>query len=254
MSRTLNPGSLGFGVVGIVLGVLLASVVHRAESRRVEQLARRVDSLAVTLTAVVNAVQSGAKPAAPDSLTVSTIGAASQGRADAPVTIVEFTDYQCPFCGRHATTTYPVLRKEYVETGKVRYIVRDLPLPMHPVAIPAAIAARCAGAQSPELYWQFHDALFNAQAHLADSVISRIARGMPLDRKAFASCRKSTNAKASVDADVAEATKLGLDGTPAFIIGRTDADGTLRGVAIRGAYPMDQFESAIAAATAAVPQ
>jgi protein-disulfide isomerase len=252
MQERTVTSSLGLGLAGIGLGALLASVVHRAESRRVEQLATRVDSLAVTLTAVVTAVQSGGKAAAPDSLTVSTIGAATQGRADAPVTIVEFTDYQCPFCGRHATTTYPALRKDYIETGKVRYVVRDLPLPMHPAAIPAAIAARCAGAQSPELYWQFHDALFRAQAHLAGSVIDRIASTMPLDRKTFTTCRKSSDAKARLDADVAEATKLGLDATPAFIIGRAGEDGTMRGVVIRGAYPIDQFESAIAAASPAV--
>ncbi|MCM2313008.1 MAG: DsbA family protein, partial [Steroidobacteraceae bacterium] len=69
------------------------------------------------------------------------------GRENAPVTIIEFTDLQCPYCARHATQTFPRLQREYIDTGKLRYTSRDLPLPFHSFAMPAAVASRCAGEQ-----------------------------------------------------------------------------------------------------------
>ncbi|MDZ4216981.1 MAG: thioredoxin domain-containing protein, partial [Candidatus Gracilibacteria bacterium] len=77
------------------------------------------------------------------------------GDDDAPVTIIEWTDYQCPFCGRHSTQTLPSIKKEYIDTGKVKYVLRDLALSFHPNALPGAKAANCAGEQ--EKYWEMHD-------------------------------------------------------------------------------------------------
>ena len=86
------------------------------------------------------------------------------GREDAPVTIIEFTDLQCPYCARFATQTFPRLKHDYIETGKLRYSSMDFPLPFHDFALPAAIASRCAGEQGR--FWDYREALFAAQATL----------------------------------------------------------------------------------------
>ena len=90
---------------------------------------------------------------------VNVSGKPSLGRQDAPVTLVEFSDYQCPFCKRHFSSVYPILKKEYIETGKLRYVFRDFPIAiLHPQAQKAHEAARCAGEQN--IYWEMHDMLF----------------------------------------------------------------------------------------------
>ena len=98
------------------------------------------------------------------------------GSADAPVTIIEFTDLQCPYCAAFDKQTFPKLRKAYIDTGKVRYTSRDLPLPMHPHAVPAAVAVRCAGEQ--DRYWEFRHAVFDAQARLPAQPYEELARGL----------------------------------------------------------------------------
>lgn len=233
-------------------GSLLATVAfvtiggcRSASETRVEELATRLDSLAVTLTQVTGRLNAGNAAAVPETLTVSGNGAAIRGDPAALVTIVEFTDYQCPFCGRHANTTYAELDSAYIRTGKVRYVIRDLPLAFHAMARPAAIAARCAGQQESEAYWRYHDAVFAAQTGLADSTLERVARDTRLDLVEFAACRGSAAIAKAVDADAAEAARLQLTGTPAFIIGRTGAVDSVRGVTLRGALPYASFAATI---------
>lgn len=230
----------------VVFSVLLA--LGCARDARVAQLERRVDSLAVTLTALVNARRGGDAPTLSESLTVSSRGAAAAGDPRAPVAIVEFTDYQCPFCGRHFSTTLPEIRARYVDPGKVRYIVRDLPLTeIHPYSLAAAKAARCAAAQGETRYWQYHDALFAHQKQITDTLFATIARQTGLRLPVFRSCVASLETATAVDHDMSDAHRAGLSGTPAFVIGRVTGD-SVRGVLIRGAYPFDLFRQAIDAA------
>src|SRR3546814_18445716 len=121
------------------------------------------------------------------------------GDPSAPVTIVEFTDFQCPFCGRHATTTLPALRSGDIKAGKVRYIVRDFPISeIHPWAVKAAAAARCAKAQSVAGYWRYHDDLFANQRALADSRFPILAVTAGLDAAGFNACRRRGRARTGV--------------------------------------------------------
>ena len=107
----------------------------------------------------------------------SVADAPSLGRADAPVTLVEFSDFQCPFCGRFFATTLPALKKDYIDTGKLRYVFRDFPLDqLHPNARKAAEAAHCAGEQGK--YWEMHDVLFQNQRALAPSQLTEYARAV----------------------------------------------------------------------------
>ncbi|HET7024189.1 MAG TPA: DsbA family protein [Gemmatimonadales bacterium] len=236
----------------VLLALLVSSCADRALATRLTRMERRVDSLAVTVTAMNAYIQryglasgGGAKP---ESVTVDAIGE-TLGSAKAPVTIVEFTDFQCPFCGRHATETFPLIRQKYISTGQVRYILRDFPLSaIHPFALPAAKAARCAGAQGAEKFWAFHDSLFAHQKDLSDLYLSTLARQTGLYAGAFKACTASGKYDAAIATDAAAASKAGFDGTPGFVVGRTRPDGKVTGLAIRGAYPIDRFDVAIAGA------
>src|SRR3972149_530771 len=147
--------------------------------------------------------------------------AATKGQDGAPVTIVEFTDYQCPFCSRHFIETMPQIEKDYISSGKVRYLLRDYPLPFHGNATAAAMAARCAGDQGK--YWEMHDVLFEKQDEWADAVdggdtFSGYAKTLGLNSPTFSSCLSQKNHKVAIDADYALAQELGVSGTPGFFI------------------------------------
>lgn len=222
----------------------------RAEVRR---LKARVDSLAVTVAAMSAALRGGTLGRErEDTITVGAAGAASLGAASAPVTIVEFTDYQCPFCAQHARSTFGSIRAQFVDSGSVRYVVRDLPLAMHTLAEPAARAARCAGEQGAEQYWRYHEALFEAQPQLAESTFASISARLGLQRSRFDACRNSEAVATAVRRDAEEASRVGLSSTPSFVVGRV-VKGQVTGVVIRGAYPMEQFRQAIEGALHQTP-
>lgn len=166
----------------------------------------------------------------------------SIGRANAPVTLVEFADYQCPFCKKFHTDAYAELKKNYIDTGKVRFVSRDLPLEFHPFALKAAEAARCAGEQ--QKYWELRDALYSNAAPPSDDVISQAVGALSIDKIAFQSCLASEKYKADVQNDAVEAAKLQISGTPTFVLARSAKD-KLDGVRIVGAQPFAAFQSAI---------
>ena len=168
----------------------------------------------------------------------------SIGRADAPLTLVEFADYQCPFCKRFQTAAYADLKRNYIDTGKVRFVSRDLPLDFHPYALKAAEAVRCAGDQGK--YWEFREALFAAADAPNDDVIKKAAASLALDESALQSCLTSDKHKADVQKDAAEAAALQINGTPSFVLAKSATD-KLDGVRIVGAQPYAAFDSAIQA-------
>lgn len=158
------------------------------------------------------------------------------GPADAPLTIIEFTDLQCPYCARFARETFPRLRREYVDTGRLRYVSRDLPLPMHAQALPAAVASRCAGEQGR--YWEYREALFAAQATLRSEPYARIAGELGLDVARLEACRRDPRQAAAVRADLELAQGNGIRSTPTFVIGR-EVNGRFEGEQVSGAVPFD---------------
>lgn len=141
------------------------------------------------------------------------------GSESAPVTIVEFTDMQCPYCGLFSRTTFPALRRQYIDTGKVRFISRDLPLPMHPYAIAAAVAARCAGQQGK--YWEYREWMVAHQEDLPKSPYNDFAQHVGLDVAAFDVCRNAGLQEQKVLLDVESSKAAGITVTPTFVLGRT---------------------------------
>jgi protein-disulfide isomerase len=155
-----------------------------------------------------------------------------KGDRNAPITIVEFADYQCPYCKKSEETIRSVLAKY---RGRVKLSFRDFPLEMiHSRAEKAAEAARCAGEQGK--YWEYHDALFADQSKLDDSSLADYARALKLDERAFQGCLAGGKFRSAVESDVREATRVGVSGTPAYFI---------NGVFLNGAQPQAEFEKII---------
>ena len=164
------------------------------------------------------------------------------GSVDAPIAMIEFSDLQCSFCARHASQTFPELRRNYIDTGKLRYAVRDLPLPMHRHAVPAAVAARCAGEQGK--FWEMRQAIYLARGRLDQEPYAQMAGELGLDVERLEACRRDGRQLAKVRADAALAATEGIASTPAFVIGRI-VDGEFKGETVVGAKPYAVFAAKI---------
>lgn len=169
-----------------------------------------------------------------------------RGDPSAPVTLVEFSDFQCPFCSRHALQTEPQLEATYVATGQVLHVFRHYPIPQlgHTYAIPAAAAAYCAGQQAPKLFWGMHDWLFAnqqtwGQAQDAPDQFRQQAIALGADASKYDVCIADPATEARIQRDVADGSALGVQGTPAFFVNNWF---------IEGAYPFEEFQDKIAKA------
>jgi protein-disulfide isomerase len=152
----------------------------------------------------------------------------SRGPADAKVTVIEFSDYQCPFCKRAEPTVQALLQKYPTQ---VRLVYRHMPLDgLHPRARAAAIAAVCAEQQGK--FWEYHDALFQNQQALSDTDLDKYAADLGLDAGKFKTCRQDPATETRVNTDAAAARQAGLTGTPAFFV---------NGILISGARPIEDF-------------
>lgn len=177
---------------------------------------------------------------------MSVADAPALGSPKAPVTMVEFTDFQCPFCSRFHQGTFPALKKDFIDTGKVLYVVRDLPLPLHPNALKAAQAAHCAGEQGR--YWAMHDVLFQNSERLEPERMAGYAATAGLDAAKFAGCFASRRHLERIRASGDDAARAGLTGTPSFVIGKTQAKPSVEGAKLVGAQPLPAFVAALQAA------
>ena len=172
------------------------------------------------------------------------------GKSDAPLTLLEFTDYQCPYCRRFQSETWPLLKKNFIDTGKLRFIVRDLPLQFHSTARPAAEAAHCAGEQGK--FWEMHHALLTGKDALDAAGIDRRARDVGLDLERLHGCIQGNRYEADIARNTATADALEIRGTPAFVLGRMEHGG-LEGQLVEGAQPYAEFEAALRQLLAAPP-
>lgn len=171
--------------------------------------------------------------------TVSIAGFPVLGKVDAPLTLVMFTDYQCPFCSRFETQTLPELKKQYIDTGKLRFVVRDLPLPFHPNAPKAAEASHCANEQNK--YWQLREKLVNNGDKLDAKLLPEYARQVGLDPDKFSACLESGRFVDKIKTSAALASSIGISGTPSFVLGRSKGD-MVEGVKLVGAQPFAAFD------------
>lgn len=171
----------------------------------------------VETVSTVGSSGSSPAPAAP-----ATTDPRSLGRLDAPVAIVEYSDYQCPYCARFHAEVFPKLKRHYIDTGKVRFFFRDLPLSMHRESAPSAIAARCAAVQGK--FWPMNEALFANQARIGAELYDRLGQSLQLNVDEFRQCRQNPGTRQKVLRDVSDAQRYGLQSTPSFILGRVEGD------------------------------
>ena len=181
-----------------------------------------------------------AQPEQPTRARVATKGAFAIGSKDAPVTMVEFTDFQCPYCQRFHVSTFNDLKKNYIDTGKVRFVSRDLPLDFHPNAMQAAQAGRCAGEQGQ--FWPMRDQMGSHPEQLDIAHLLAFAGDLKLNVDTFRACVESGKYKNAIQTDMQEAVKIGANGTPSFVIGKTQPD-TVDGELVIGAMPYSVFDA-----------
>jgi len=191
--------------------------------------------------------QAPSQPSAPSIFRVSADDDPVKGDPNAPVIVIEFSDFQCPFCSRFYQQTLSQLERDYIDTGKVKFVYRDLPLDnLHPNARPSHIAAECADEQGK--FWEYHDVLFDKQSEWSrlpsadlQSTLNQYASDLGLQSSSFENCLKSDKIADEVNKDALDAARVGATGTPAFFIGN-EKDGFIK---LSGAQPFPAFQVVI---------
>jgi protein-disulfide isomerase len=174
------------------------------------------------------------QPSQPEIIDVSIDDDSILGDEDAPVTIIEFSDYECPFCARFYLNTLPQLKREYIDTGKVKLVYRDFPLSFHQNAQKAAEAAECAGEQ--DKYYEMHDKIFENQQAITTTNLKEYAKEIGLNTNEFNECLDSGEMASEVQKDFQDGQSIGVRGTPTFFI---------NGKLLRGAQPFEEFQKII---------
>ena len=170
----------------------------------------------------------------------------TKGDPHAPVVIVEYSEFQCPYCRSFARDVLPGLLREHVESGRVAFAFRHLPLErLHALAFAAAVVAECSGQQSR--FWDAHDALFGlAGSSLSDAQLALMPTKLGLDVPRFSACLRAPETTAKIRSDAEAARALGVTGTPAFFVGLRQADGTVKVLKrLNGVQPLSAFAAVI---------
>jgi protein-disulfide isomerase len=187
-----------------------------------QHLIKEVAEIKKLLEQRMSSINSSNKPAVPSVSTANIHGEPFRGTNTARIAIIEYSDFGCSFCGRYAREIYPQIDQEYVRSGKVRYYFRDLPEPNETNSWFKARAARCAGDQ--DKFWEMHDLLFAAQ-NLSGPDLDGFAQTLGLDRRRFDECLATEKYLNNIQRSADGARRMGLLGTPAFLIGTVTEDG-----------------------------
>lgn len=234
-------------VILILIGAVIVGGIGylgRSSRRSTAERARSTPSPMRRVNESPPAVRSVAETPASE-IVLKIADAPSRGAKDARLVLVEFSDYQCPFCARHVRETMPEIEREYVRTGKVRYVFRDFPLEaIHPQAFRAAEAAQCAGEQGK--FWEMHDRLFAHPQELGPDALRAHAEAVGLDMKRFQRCLERRTFAERIRRDLAEGQQAGVRGTPTFFLGFAEPGGKVRVARVlRGAHPYSAFRHTI---------
>ena len=249
MKRTI--AFLCAAAVALAVATPLAQAPQPAQPPAAPTIQQQNDQILQELRAIRTLLERLTTPQAPPQPTtarITNLAGHALGRADAPLTMVEFTDLQCPFCRQFMLTSFDDIKRNWIDTGKLRYISRDFPLDFHALAMPAARAARCAGDQGK--FWEMRISLMRNANLLSPEYINRTAADLKLDAKLFAACTASSKFDAEIAAEMQEGAALGVGGTPTFVVGRTTAT-AIEGPVLVGALPYAQFDAKLKALLAA---
>jgi len=245
-------------VPGIVLAGIVLTLFHthpafsqsseelKALRNEIEALKQSHSALQKELQELKSLLQSRQAPPVPQNVVFSIADDPFKGEKGAKVTLIEFSDYQCPFCARHFRETLPQIERDYVVNGRVKYVFRSFPIEsIHPHAFKAQEAASCAGDQGK--YWEMHNRLFTNQNALGLTELPQHAQALGLDLPRFQQCLDSGKHAGKIRSDLADGQKAGVQGTPTFFLGLTEPnDPKVKAVRIiRGAQPYTVFKEAI---------
>jgi protein-disulfide isomerase len=250
-STTSLSISILLGALMISLAILLGTGVLQIEKGKI--LIRQANVLGTQNSAPTAFGSSPVPDVAPEDsgpVKVSVDDDPVLGSKNAQLTMIEFSDYECPFCKAYFDQTYSQLKKDYVDTGKLKIVFRDLPLPFHQNAHKEAVAANCAKEQGgDESYFKYHDELFKRTTSnglgFALDKLTPLAGELGLNTTQFQQCLDSDKYKDEVDKDIADANSIGATGTPTFFIGKSTPNGTIEGMKIVGAQPYSAFQAQI---------
>jgi protein-disulfide isomerase len=167
------------------------------------------------------------------------------GDPGAKLGIVEFSDYQCPYCRRFYLQTFPQLQKSYIDAGKVALLVKDFPLDFHPQAMNAALAMNCFGSQDAKKFWDIQQELFAHQDRLGEDFYKELVKKYALDQQKFESCVGDAKQKKAVEDDLQYGQSLGVEGTPTFFIGRIEGGQLVDALPLVGAQPYPMFSQVL---------
>ena len=245
-------------LVLLALSMLTACVAQDDQSEKMAELTKKVDEMQQEQRLVFKEVVSLQKKidglAARKSRSKNAVGESQKaiilpdadklmGSDKAQYAIVEFMDYQCPYCIRYAKQSLPTIKQRYVDTGKLKYGIRDFPLGFHSKAEGAAVAANCAAKESK--YWAMHDELVTNSRSLGDALYTSLATKLNLDLDSYSACLNNPEMKKAVNADFAYGTQSGVRGTPNFYIGKIEGASIVDVVQLSGAQSVEAFDRAI---------
>lgn len=246
---TTTPGSIILASIIISISILISSRALKIKSAAVKKN-NDTSVQAASPTQKPSQALPIAQPNQTGLVKVSVVGDPVLGDKNATLTLVEFSDYECPFCKKAFEEILPELKKNYIDTGKVKLVYKDLPLPFHQNAFKEAEAAQCAKTQGGDTaYFKYHDQIFSQTASggtgIALDQLPTLAKDISLDAAQFQKCLDDSSMKSEVDKDLAEAEKLGVNGTPTWFLGKTISEDYIEGIKIVGAQPFSAFKSAI---------
>ncbi|MEM7358135.1 MAG: thioredoxin domain-containing protein [Pseudomonadota bacterium] len=238
--------------VFLCIGLLLSADIH-AEDWITEEVLKQLSEVRQELKALQQEVKGlkeaiAERPVANSAPTrnsgnVSIDQSPYVGNNEAEIAIIEFSDYQCPYCRRHFTQTFPEISRNYLEPGKVKYVMKQFPLGFHAKARGASIAALCVEQEKPGEYWRAHESIFSGNTKLNQESYLEMASSLGIQSAKFQACMADPKIASLVDQDLREGEGVGVSGTPAFYIGKIKDGKVVGGRLVSGARPYSTFEN-----------
>lgn len=247
---TTVPGSILLASILISMSILISGGALKVKGLNVQKNENIAVQAALIPSQKPGQPQAAVQPDPTTPVKVDISGNPVLGDKNAKLTLVEFSDYECPFCKKSFEEVLPSLKKNYIDTGKVRLIYKNLPLSFHQNSAKESEAALCAQDQGGDVaFYQYHDQIFTKTTSggtgIALDQLPGLAKEIGLNVTQFQKCLDSGKFKAQVDKDVAEAGKVGASGTPTWFLGKNTSSSSVEGTIIVGAQPFSVFKQAI---------